>query len=91
MSKPENLHEWSRRMMGALELVTAMDDAGLFEPHSWRGENQVYSKAEVDYIKAGKSNVDRFITGWRNGRYRNHARDKKGKLVKVEFYIDDNM
>lgn len=88
-SEFEDLREWSERMSGALQLLSAMDDSGLFNSSAWRGEQAVYSRAEIDYLKAGKMNVEKYILYWNNsGRYRNHVRDKKGKLIKCEFYIE---
>lgn len=84
------LREWSERMNGALQLLDALEGAGLFEREAWKGNNAVYSKAEINYIKGGKINAENFILyGKTKGRYRNHVVNKKGKLLSCEFYIEE--
>lgn len=85
-----NLRQWSDMMSGALQLLSAMEDAGMFDRQRWKGDEAVYRKAEVEYLKGGKSNIERFIIEWRNGKYRNHQRDKKGRLLSCEFYIEND-
>lgn len=51
-----------------------------------KGEDWIYLKAEWDLIKASKQNMRLWLDGTEM-RYRNHKRDKKGKLESVECYF----
>lgn len=53
--------------------------------HSWRGEEKVYLEAELKLILSSKRNIQLFLEDTPM-RYRNHKRDKKGKLESVECY-----
>jgi hypothetical protein len=50
---------------------------------NYRGEDKVYIKAELDFITSSKRNMQLWLDGTPM-RYRNHKRDKKGKLESVE-------
>jgi len=51
-----------------------------------KGENWIYLKAEWDLITASKRNMQLWLDGTQM-RYRNHKRNKKGKLESVECYF----
>ena len=51
-------------------------------------EERIYLKAEYDLIMSDLGNTDKWLQGYYIG-YRNHQRDKKGKLVAVEAYFID--
>lgn len=51
-----------------------------------KGDEKVYLKAELELIIGSLENTERFLSG-SPIRYRNHERDKRGKLVKCEAYF----
>ena len=51
-----------------------------------KGEDWIYLKAEWDLITASKRNMQLFLDGTLT-RYRNHKRNKKGKLEWCECYF----
>ena len=51
-----------------------------------KGNEKVYMKAELELIKASLENAEKFLSGSPIG-YRNHERNKRGKLVKCEAYF----
>lgn len=53
---------------------------------NYRGDEKVYIKAELDFMLSSKQNMQLWLDGTRMC-YRNHKRDKKGKLESVECYF----
>lgn len=53
---------------------------------NYRGDEKAYIKAELDMITSSKRNMQIWLDGTQI-RYRNHERDKKGKLTKCEAYF----
>ena len=53
---------------------------------NYRGDDKVYIKAELDMITSSKRNMQLWLDGTEM-RYRNHKRDKKGKLESCECYF----
>ena len=53
---------------------------------NYRGDDKVYIKAELDMITSSKRNMQLWLDGTQM-RYRNHKRDKKGKLESCECYF----
>lgn len=51
-----------------------------------KGEDWIYLKAEWDCIINSKRNMQLYLDGTEM-RYRNHQRDKKGKLISCEAYF----
>ena len=84
----ENLHEWSERMQGAREMLIKLYDYDnmilpLGVKHS---EDMVYTKAIVNLLISDLRNVQEYLLGTNIG-FRNHIRDKKGKLISCEAYF----
>ena len=50
-------------------------------------DDAVYVKAELDMILSSLDNTRHFLCGDYRIHYRNHERDKKGRLIKVEAYF----
>ena len=84
----ENLHEWSNRMQGAREMLIKLyeDDNMIFPLGVKRSEDRVYTKAIVNLLASDLKNVHEYLLGTNIG-FRNHVRDKKGKLVSCEAYF----
>ena len=78
----ENLHEWSERMQGAREMLIKLyeDDMMIMPVRVKRSEDIVYTKAIVNLLVIDLRNVQEYLLGTNIG-FRNHVRDKKGKLV----------
>lgn len=53
---------------------------------NYHGDGKVYIKAELDLIKSSKRNMQIWLDGTQI-RFRNHKRNKKGKLESVECYF----
>ena len=84
----ENLHEWSWKMQGAREMLIKLyeDDKMILPVGVKRYEEMVYTKAIVNLLISDLRNVQEYLIGTNIG-YRNHVRDKKGKLVSCEAYF----
>ena len=84
----ENLHEWSNRMQGAREMLIRLyeDDKMILPVGVKRYEEMVYTKAIVNLLISYLRNVQEYLIGTNIG-FRNHVRDKKGKLVSCEAYF----
>lgn len=53
---------------------------------NYRGDDKAYIKAELDMITSSKRNMQLWLDGAQIC-FRNHKRDKKGKLESVEAFI----
>ena len=84
----ENLHEWSERMQGAREMLIKLyeDDKMILPLGVKRSEDIVYTKAIVNLLSSELKNVQEYLLGTNIG-FRNHVRDKKGKLISCEAYF----
>ena len=84
----ENLHEWSERMQGAREMLIKLyeDDKMIFPLGVKRSEDRAYTKAIVNLLISDLRNVQEYLIGTNIG-FRNHIRDKKGKLMSCEAYF----
>ena len=84
----ENLHEWSNRMQGAREMLVKLyeDDKMILPLGIKRSEDMVYTKAIVNLLASDLRNVQEYLLGTNIG-FRNHIRDKKGKLISCEAYF----
>ena len=84
----ENLREWSNRMQGAREMLIKLyeDDKMILPLGLKRSEDMVYTKAIVNLLISDLRNVQEYLIGTNIG-FRNHIRDKKGKLISCEAYF----
>ena len=84
----ENLHEWSNRMQGAREMLIKLyeDDNMILPVGVKRSEDSVYTKAIVNLLAIDLRNIQEYFLGTNIG-FRNHIRDKKGKLISCEAYF----
>ena len=84
----ENLHEWSNKMQGAREMLIKLyeDDNMILPLGLKRSEDMVYTKAIVNLLASDLKNVYEYLLGTNIG-FRNHVRDKKGKLMSCEAYF----
>ena len=84
----ENLHEWSERMQGAREMLVKLYEYEnmILSLGVKRSEDRVYTKAIVNLLISDLRNIQEYLLGTNIG-FRNHVRDKKGKLVSCEAYF----
>lgn len=84
----ESLHEWSERMQGAREMLIKLyeDDKMILPLGVKRSEDRVYTKAIVSLLASDLKNIQECLLGTNIG-FRNHVRDKKGKLIRCEAYF----
>ena len=84
----ENIHDWSKKMQGAREMLIKLyeDDKMVLPLGLKRSEDRVYTKAIVNLLISDLRNVQEYLLG-KNIGFRNHVRDKKGKLIGCEAYF----
>ena len=84
----ENLHEWSERMQGAREMLVKLyeDDKMILPLGVKHSEDRAYTKAIVNLLISDLRYVQEYLIGTNIG-FRNHVRDKKGKLISCEAYF----
>ena len=84
----ENLHEWSERMQGAREMLIKLyeENMMIMPVRVKRSEDRVYTKAIVNLLASHLKNIQEYLLGTNIG-FRNHVRDKKGKLMSCEAYF----
>ena len=84
----ENLHIWSNRMQGAREMLIKLyeNDNMILPLGVKRSEDMVYTKAIVNLLAIDLRNIQEYFLE-KNIGFRNHVRDKKGKLLSCEAYF----
>lgn len=91
--EPANLVVESYQLAGARQMLLRLRDefkiTGFTKDVKYysRAEDAVYAAAELDMIQSSMDNVRHFLSGDLRIHYRNHERDKKGRLIKVEAYF----
>lgn len=75
-------------MQGAREMLIKLyeDDKIIFPLGLKRSDDRVYTKAIVNLLISDLRNVQEYLLGT-NIVFRNHVRDKKGKLMSCEAYF----
>ena len=85
---PANLVVESYQLMGARRMLQRIIDTYKVSAKTkCDKDDPVYTKAELDMILSSVDNVRHFLCGDYRIRYRNHVRDKKGRLIKCEAYF----
>lgn len=75
-------------MQGAREMLIKLyeDDNMILPLGLKRSEDMVYTKAIVSLLASDLKNIQEYLLGTNIG-FRNHVRDKKGKLISCEAYF----
>ena len=75
-------------MQGAREMLVKLyeDDKMILPLGVKRSEDRIYTKAIVSMLSSDLKNIQEYLLGTNIG-FRNHVRDKKGKLVSCEAYF----
>lgn len=81
-----NLHQlvfYAAYYQGARLAITLMED---YARKTFRGDEKVYLEAELRLITNSLRSTQLFLEGCQFG-YRNHERDKKGKLIRCDAFF----
>lgn len=89
MTDYTNLFLWSHYMDGARDLLLKLKDGGVLLETQFGKENKVYSDAIYTMLFSDKRNMQNFLYG-ETICFRNHERNKKGKLIKCEAYYKND-
>ena len=81
----QNVMYYGAYYMGALDATRRVTE-DVLTAYKPKGEDCIYLKAEWDLITASKRNMQLFLDGVEM-RFRNHKRNKKGKLESCECYF----
>lgn len=79
----QNIVQYGAYLMGALDASKSIIS---FVNWNAKGEEKVYRDAELALITQSKRTMELFLNGTQM-RYRNHKRNKKGKLESCECYF----
>lgn len=82
--KLQNVHYFGAYLDGARAMLRKLQDHELINPKEKR--EKVYCDAQIQLILEDKHKTNLFLQG-EQIRYRNHQKDKKGKLTKCEAYF----
>ena len=82
---PEHIHLYGLRLAAMRQLLHKLLDMGYFDCH--RKEEALYNKAIITFCLSNSRACDELIEDGGNFRFRNHKRDKRGKLISVEAYL----
>ncbi len=80
-----NVMFYSAYYLGAITAVQKVVDE-LMNGDKPKGDDWIYYKAEWDCITKDKRSMQLYLDGTES-RYRNHKKNKKGKLESCEFYF----
>ena len=84
---PANLIVESYQLMGARQMLQRiLDFYDIKQKAKQAKDDDVYLKAELSMILSSVDNIRHFLCGDYRIHYRNHQRDKKDRLIKVEAY-----
>ena len=86
--KPEHILPYSLRLLSIKQLLNRCLDDGYFYCH--KKEDAIYNKAVIKLCISDSHAADEFMAGENGFRFRNHKKDKNGKLVSVEAYLPEN-
>jgi hypothetical protein len=81
----QHIAMYSSYYQGAIMAVRKITDS-LLNGNKPKKDDWIYFKAEWDLITSSKRNMQLYLDGTEI-RYRNHKRNKKGKLESVECYF----
>ena len=82
----QNLVYYGAYYMGALDAVRKIFPTLFSSDRKPKGEDWIYLQAEWELITSSKRNMQLWLDGTEM-RYRNHKRNKKGKLESCECYF----
>lgn len=87
VQSPANLIVESYQLMGARQMLQRiLDFYDIKQKAKQAKDDDVYLKAELSMILSSVDNIRHFLCGDYRIHYRNHQRDKKDRLIKVEAY-----
>lgn len=77
-----NIHMYSSYLQGARDMMLMLS-----ENYKSKNESQVYTKAVFKLVTSSLKHTALFMFGACEIGYRNHIKDKRGKLESVEAYF----
>lgn len=83
--KPKNLFLYSIQLSTIKLVLQKCLDLGYFDAKT--KEDAFYDKAIIRFCLSNNLAADEFVLGGHDFKYRNHKRDKRGKMVSVEVYL----
>lgn len=83
--KPESLYIYSIQLSTIKLVLQKCLDLGYFDAKT--KEDAFYDKAIIKFCLSNNLAADEFVLGGHDFKYRNHKRDKRGKMVSVEVYL----
>jgi hypothetical protein len=81
----QHITMYAAHYQGAIMAVKKITDS-LLNGNKHKKDDWIYLKAEWDLITSSKRNMQLYLDGTET-RYRNHKRNKRGKLESVECYF----
>lgn len=85
MKQPENIVKYGIRLQAIRQALSVCLDEGFFDCH--RKVDEIYNKAIIRFVLSDSRAADAFLGDNHCFRFRNHKKDKKGKLISVEAYL----
>lgn len=82
MEKVEHIIPYLIRIMAYKQILLNLMDYGFFNRKS--KEDAVYDKAVIKHILSDNKALETFVIGVNCINFKNHKKDKKGKLVSVD-------
>lgn len=83
--KVVNVHIEGIRVRGAIDMLLRLRELRLLGDTLHKCDDLVYNRAEIDLALSSIDNCRRFLEGF-TIHYKDHIRDKKGKLIKCTAY-----
>lgn len=78
------VQQYSAYLQGAMSATEAIVKRF---PQITKGKDAPYNKAIIELALSSKRNIDLFLTGEYEIRFRNHKNDRRGKCIECEAYF----
>ena len=78
------VQQYSAYLQGAMAATEAFVKCF---PQITKGKDAPYNKAIIELALSSKRNMDLFLTGEYEIRFRNHKNDRRGKCIECEAYF----
>ena len=78
------VQQYSAYLQGAMAATEAIEKRF---PQITKGKDAPYNKAIIELALSSKRNMDLFLAGEYEIRFRNHKNDRRGKCIECEAYF----
>ena len=82
---PEHISSYGIRGDAVRQTLLSCLDGGYFDCR--KKEDEIYNKAIIKLVLSDSRAIDKFLEGNYPFRFREHKKDKKGKLISVEAFL----